>query len=689
MPSDIAIKVENLTKIYRLYDSPTDRLKEALNPFRKKFHRDFYALTDVNLEVRKGDTVGIIGQNGAGKSTLLKMITGVITPTSGRVQVNGRISALLELGAGFNPDISGLENVYFNGTLLGFSRKEMDAKIDDILSFADIGDFIHQRVRIYSSGMFIRLAFAVAVHVDPEILIVDEALSVGDSIFQGKCMDKIKSMMSNGVTTLFVTHSMDNVNTLCNHAYMLDGGKVFTQGKAQVVTLQYYQLLREREHAAQALKNAGTVAEKDAIKADFDRLKKEIQDKTEQEDYRYGTGGARVRNFTLLNADDVETNVFRCGEHFKLRILVEFLTRVEHPCFGCVISNISGQNLLTVHTFHDGDVKFEPRNPGDELEIEMETTVALNPGKYLLSIGVSDSRTMNDFTNLDARKNICRVEVYGKEYYHGLIHHEPVVRIVSAGQPCLVLDEMQQMFCAWNAERLGIDAEESRRRYEKSWNAVKGGHRGKEYRDFGVVSHEISSVFWNDSKKEAFEAYKMHEYTHLLRMVTYPTPAWRDTDPVAGELLKLDTISIVDFGCGMAQKSIALAEFLLARNKQVKLNLADIPTIIKDFLMWVTAKRGVTASFLDCTLLQPLPDIPPCNLIIATEVFEHLHDPLPAFRRLDSALLPGGFIITDVSDHAEEFMHVSPDLSQLRDELSARGYLEIEQNRIYRKHAVS
>ena len=432
MSNGIAIKTENLSKIYKLYDTPEDRLKEALNPFRRKYHHDFHALTDVNMEIAKGDTVGIIGQNGAGKSTLLKIITGIITPTSGTVRANGRISALLELGAGFNPEISGLENIFFNGAIQGFTKQQMTARLDDILSFADIGEFIHQRVKIYSSGMFLRLAFAVAVNIDPEILIVDEALSVGDIMFQGKCMDRIKTMMNNGMTTLFVTHSMDTVNTLCDYAYMLDEGQIYTQGKAQVVTLQYYQLLREREHAAQALKKAESEAEKTAIVSQLTQIKHEIKDKSKQEDFRYGTGGARITDFAMLNSEGVETTIIRSGETFRIKLTVEYLSTVNNPCFGCNISSVNGQNLLSIHTFHDGTVKFNPQQNGDIIEMEMESVMALNPGKFLLTIGISDQRTMNDFTNLDARKNICKIEVYGKEYFHGIIHHVPAIKWLNA-----------------------------------------------------------------------------------------------------------------------------------------------------------------------------------------------------------------------------------------------------------------
>mgnify|MGYP000252202712 CR=1 FL=1 len=224
MNKDIAIKVENLSKVYKLYHAPIDRLKEALNPFKKSYHQDFHALSNVSFEVKKGETVGIIGKNGSGKSTLLKMITGVLTPSSGSVEVKGRISALLELGAGFNMEYTGLENIYFQGNLMGYSHDEMKCRVNNILMFADIGDFIHQPVKNYSSGMFARLAFAVAINVEPDILIVDEALAVGDANFQLKCHKRMDELRESGVTILFVSHDTYSVKALCQKALFLNQG---------------------------------------------------------------------------------------------------------------------------------------------------------------------------------------------------------------------------------------------------------------------------------------------------------------------------------------------------------------------------------------------------------------------------------------------------------------------------------
>lgn len=237
--SKTAIKIQHLTKIYKLYDRPIDRLKESLHPFKKHYHKDFYALNDVSFEIKKGETVGIIGKNGAGKSTLLKIITGVLTPTNGSIHVNGRIASLLELGAGFNPDYTGIENIYFQGMLMGLTREEMETKLEDILAFADIGDFVHQSVKMYSSGMFARLAFAVAINVDPDILIVDEALSVGDAAFQNKCIRKMEDIRDRGVTILFVSHDTQIIHKFCQKVIWLDCSKIREIGTPDIVIENY------------------------------------------------------------------------------------------------------------------------------------------------------------------------------------------------------------------------------------------------------------------------------------------------------------------------------------------------------------------------------------------------------------------------------------------------------------------
>lgn len=233
------IEIRNVVKSYKLYEKPIDRLKEALSPTHKVYHKDFIALDGISFNIKKGDALGILGKNGSGKSTLLKLITGVLSPTSGTIQVNGKISAILELGAGFNAEYTGKENIYLNGLMMGLSRAEIEEKMDDIITFADIGDFIEQPVKIYSSGMFARLAFAVSINVEPDILIVDEALAVGDVRFQTKCIDKMKELKNNGTTILFVSHATEQVKRFCNKAIWLKDGEIQAIGESSEVADLY------------------------------------------------------------------------------------------------------------------------------------------------------------------------------------------------------------------------------------------------------------------------------------------------------------------------------------------------------------------------------------------------------------------------------------------------------------------
>ena len=242
----IAISVENLTKVYKLYAKHIDRLKESIHPLGRQYHRVLNALNNISFEVRKGEVLGVVGKNGAGKSTLLNILAGVSTPSHGRIITQGRITALLGLGTGFNPELSGLENIYLNGTIQGFSKETMDAKLDDILSFADIGDFTFQPIKIYSSGMKARLAFALAINIDPEILIIDEVLAVGDELFRRKCYAKIESFLADGKTILFVTHNVPTVNEICTRAIFLDRGELILEGSPKLVTTHYQKFLYAR-----------------------------------------------------------------------------------------------------------------------------------------------------------------------------------------------------------------------------------------------------------------------------------------------------------------------------------------------------------------------------------------------------------------------------------------------------------
>ncbi len=243
---EYAIDIQNLTKTYNMYKKPSDRFKEALNPTKKTYHDIFYALKDVTLQIEKGEMIGFVGENGSGKSTILKIITGVLSPSSGSVITEGKISALLELGSGFNPEYSGYENIFLNGMVLGFSREEMETKVADVIQFADIGDHLYQPVKTYSSGMFVRLAFAVAINVDPDILIVDEALAVGDLEFQLKCMEKFTEIKNSGKTILFVSHDVNSIRRFCDRSYWLKNGEIVESGDTMNVTTNYENFLKKK-----------------------------------------------------------------------------------------------------------------------------------------------------------------------------------------------------------------------------------------------------------------------------------------------------------------------------------------------------------------------------------------------------------------------------------------------------------
>ena len=395
-----AIEVKDVTKVYRLYEKPIDRLKESLNPKHKSYHKDFYALNGLSFHVEKGQTVGIIGTNGSGKSTILKIITGVLTPTTGEVNVDGKISALLELGAGFNMDYTGIENIYMNGTMMGFTKKEMDEKLQDILDFADIGDFVHQPVKTYSSGMFVRLAFALAINVEPEILIVDEALSVGDVFFQAKCYRRMEEIRQNGTTILMVTHDMGSIIKYCDKVVLLNKGEFIAEGEpGRMVDLYKKILANQMDSLREELENdfSGGMeiegAEKKVLSskeaaaahngADAGLMKDKItinSDRTE-----YGDGRAEIFDLGLFDARGNLTNLLIKGEMFTIKERIRFNEKLQNPIFTYTIRDKKGTDLSGTNTMYEGaDVK--PVGPGDVYDVSFTQKMTLQGGEYLLSM---------------------------------------------------------------------------------------------------------------------------------------------------------------------------------------------------------------------------------------------------------------------------------------------------------------
>lgn len=403
--SETAIRVTDVTKIYKLYDNPKDRLKESLGLTRKKCYQEHYALNHINFEVKKGETVGIIGTNGSGKSTMLKLITGVLTPSAGNIRVDGRISALLELGAGFDMEYTGIENVYLNGTMIGFSRSEIDEKMQDILDFADIGDYVYQPVKSYSSGMFVRLAFAVAINIDPEILIVDEALSVGDVFFQAKCYRKFEEFKQQGKTILFVSHDLGSITKYCDRAILLNKGQKIFEGTPKETVDIYKKVL---------------VNQFDPSELETDEEANDITKFSENKDWKqsiqvnpelieYGEKSAEIVDYALLDENGLITNTFMKGTEFSVRMKIRAHGEVKEPIFAFTIKNLQGIELTGTNTTYE-KVPVPPMKPGDVREVTFTQRLDLQGGEYLVSLGCTGYQN-GEFQVFHRLYDVCSLTV--------------------------------------------------------------------------------------------------------------------------------------------------------------------------------------------------------------------------------------------------------------------------------------
>lgn len=361
MHSDIAIQARGVSKIYKLYDRPTDRVKEALHPFRKKYHHDFFALKDINFEIKKGETIGIIGKNGSGKSTLLKIISRVLSPSEGKVHVEGKVSALLELGAGFNYELTGLENIYFSGAIMGYSKDEIDSKTDYILSFADIGEYINQPLKTYSSGMAIRLGFAIATSVDPDILVIDEAISVGDANFQMKCFKKFAQFREQKKTILFITHALDYLLKYCDKGILLDSGQKIIESKPKETVDVYKKLLA----------NCG------------------YRQKSASNDIDYGNKKAQIVDFGIYDTDGNKVQQLFNDDLFIIKMEIVINSDVSNPVFAYTIKDLHGNEITGTNSFFEkvvtGDFK-----KNDQVFVEFTQRLNLQNGNYTLSLGCTN-----------------------------------------------------------------------------------------------------------------------------------------------------------------------------------------------------------------------------------------------------------------------------------------------------------
>ena len=395
--SNNVIEVKHVDKVYKLFDSNKARVADTLGLTRKKNYKEHYALKDMNFEVKKGECVGLIGTNGSGKSTILKIITGVLSPTKGEVNVDGRISALLELGAGFNQEYTGIENIYLNGTMLGYSKEEIDEKLDDILSFADIGEFVFQPVKTYSSGMFVRLAFAVAINIDPEILIVDEALSVGDVFFQAKCYKKFEEFKEAGKTILFVSHDLGAISKYCDRAILINKGDKVAEGTPKDMIDIYKKILVGQEPVLRSkVEDAeAAVAEVEASSKASESSKSVDSEDTDtnwKSNYQlnpnvneYGDGRAKIVDFAVIDENGTYTNAIMKGSTFTVKSKVHFNTDIENPIFTLTFKTIKGIDVTGTNTMYEKcDVGL--CKEGSEYVATFTQRMDMQGGEYLMSI---------------------------------------------------------------------------------------------------------------------------------------------------------------------------------------------------------------------------------------------------------------------------------------------------------------
>lgn len=365
------IEVENLSKVYNLYHKPIDRLKEALDFRKKQYHTKLHALHDVSFSIEKGENIGIIGTNGSGKSTLLKILTGIVTPTFGSVKVNGKVAALLELGAGFNPEYTGVENIYLNGTMMGFSREEMDKKLPSITDFAGIGEFIYQPVKTYSSGMFARLAFAVAINVEPDILIVDEALSVGDTKFQIKCMNQMKKMIDGGTTILFVSHDINSIRRFCHKALWLNKGNMMLYGETNKVADAYLDFLKLGEF-------------------NIEKIEEKPKEHKELPDFVHGDTVADIVGFYVYDSKGNEVDTANHNEPLTVEVIYDvYDENITSPVLGIGILSMDDDYVCGLNTLAD-KVSIPWKYGRNRFYLKYPDGILATGGKYYFNTGLFD-----------------------------------------------------------------------------------------------------------------------------------------------------------------------------------------------------------------------------------------------------------------------------------------------------------
>jgi len=441
-----AILVKKLSKKYRLFDSPKERLKEALHPFKKKYHREFWALQDVSFEVPTGSTVGIVGRNGSGKSTLLQIICSVLQSTTGEIKVSGRISALLELGSGFNPEFTGRENVLLNGVLNGIKADEMEGRLPLVEAFAEVGEFINQPVKLYSSGMYLRLAFSSAIHVDPDVLVIDEALAVGDVRFQRKCYQKFHEFQESGKTIIFVTHDVDAIVKHCQSAILLERGSILKAGKPNDVINCYQALMaegsfveetegpHESSSSTQVSKMVspnpvpvGTQQElSDFIASDSDRDHCSSRPHYNKNEHRSGDERGRIVDYLLCSNGKYFPDSVNSGEWLDIYVKAKFYEEIQFPNYGFKIKTIGGVVIFATNAlFKNYDP--QPVIKGETVIYKYSIKIDLAAGHYFINLGITEEIPNNALVPLDRRFDILHLPVHGGDRFDGIVNLESTI----------------------------------------------------------------------------------------------------------------------------------------------------------------------------------------------------------------------------------------------------------------------
>jgi len=429
------IEANKISKCFRIYRRPSDHLRELVTFGRRKYHEPFWAVRDADVQVERGCCLGIIGENGSGKSTLLRMIAGVIKPTSGTISVGGRISALLELGAGFNPEFTGRENIFLNASILGFTDAETRERIPSIEKFAEIGEFVDRPVKTYSSGMFVRLAFAVAIHLNPDVLIVDEALAVGDIFFQQRCFRRIQTLKQSGATIVFVSHDLEAVRSLADRTIWMEHGCIRLEGKTDEVVAKYLAAMVTRGRK-EIMEEAGigkpldTPSELDLSEEAYDRIPKFVNT-VFNVDHRYGSGKARVQGVGVFGREGYPASGVEQGDRVCVRISVEFAALVEHPNIGFMMRNRLGQDVAGTNLLYEG-VQLPPAQPGERISVDFIMDLPyLHAGFYHFAPAVADG-TLDQYEMCDWIDNACAVEVIERTTTYGYMRIPMRVRTTSS-----------------------------------------------------------------------------------------------------------------------------------------------------------------------------------------------------------------------------------------------------------------